>query len=367
MADEVLAPAAARARPAARRAGAARAAPARRSSTSAISASAPADRAAIPAGSVRSSTARQDTSATLLLRRTAASYSALLLSFFSSPGTGLDLDGDGHRRVERRRRVEAERRRRRRAGGDRGDVLRDADRLRAALDLEHDLDVDLVVLALVGEVDGELGVRRRRRSGWPRSVSSVWSPTCDGVDPGAVQAGRGLAAAVAAAAGRQLLAERVGDRGRARATRCPGRNWRLLELLGADVGVAQRRPRSAGSRARCRSRRSVRNSCIAPAISLIALVGRLGVRAERRADLVGDRLRARRGASPSRSGTSAAPRSCRPAWRSASPARTAAPPGPCSRRSASTGRPWLGLRRRSKNGLPTWLSESRTIEATSRL
>ena len=110
----------------------------------------------------------------------------------------------------------------------------------------------------------------------------------DGVDPGAMQAGRGLAAAVAAAAGRQLLAERIGDRGGLEPLD-PGQELALLEPLGADVGVAQR---VLDQRDHALAVDHVgRQEHLHRAGDLVdRAVGRLGVRAERRADLVRDLL-----------------------------------------------------------------------------
>ena len=189
----------------------------------------------------------------------------------------------------------------------------------------------LVKLTL-NSVSGPYGIRLAS------SGSSVRSPTCDGVEPGAVQAGRGLAA-VRAGCRRPTAAGRARRRPwRARATRCPGRNCALLEPLARRRRRPQRVLDQRDHALRCRSTSEVEEHLHRAGDLVDRPVGRLGVGAERRADLARRSARARRGASPSRSGTSAAPRSCRPACRAPWPARTAAPPGPCSRRPGSTGR-----------------------------
>ena len=120
--DEVLAPAARRARPAGRPAGAARAAPAPPRSR------ARSGRARRPTGP-RSRPDRSGRPRCQRIREgycceNSASYSALLLSVFSSPGHRLDLDRDGHGVSNGGGVSSAERRRGLRAGGDRGDVAR---------------------------------------------------------------------------------------------------------------------------------------------------------------------------------------------------------------------------------------------------
>ena len=166
-------------------------------------------------------------------------------------------------------------------------VLGDADRLRTALDPEDHVDVDLVVLALVGEVDVELGVRAVGdpvgRVRVERLVADL-----DGVDPGAVQARRRLAAAAAAAAGRQLLAERVGDRGGLEPLD-PGQELALLEPLGADVGVAQR-VLDQRDDALAVDHVGGEEHLHRAGDLVDRAVGRLGVRAQRGADLARDLL-----------------------------------------------------------------------------
>src|SRR5215208_5957928 len=148
-------------------------------STSAMRATRPAASAAMPAGSVSWSTPGR-----LALREQGLVLRGVVVLLLLARHR-LDLHGDGHRRVERRRGVEAERGRDRRAGGDGLDRPLHADRLRAALDPQHDVDVALVVLALVGEGDRELGVLAVgdavRRVGLEREVADG-----DRVDAGAV-------------------------------------------------------------------------------------------------------------------------------------------------------------------------------------
>ena len=115
----------------------------------------------------------------------------------------------------------------------------DADRLAGALDPQHDLDVRLVVLALVGEGHDELALRGRdavRRVGLERQVAHA-----HGVQPRAVEARRRLAAVAAAAARRQRLAERVGDRSGCSHS-MPGQELRALDRLAAHLGLGERRP-----------------------------------------------------------------------------------------------------------------------------
>src|SRR5215216_3908624 len=253
--------------------------------SSATSATAPAARAARPPGSVNSSTALRIRARSLAEERRVVLDRVVVLLLLARHRPDLDLDRD--RRVQRRRRVEPERRRRRRARGHGGNRLLDLERLRPAFDPQHDDDVGLVVLALVREVDGELGVRAVRDPvGGVRGQRQV--AHLDGVDPGAVQARRRLAAVAAATAGRQLLPERVRDDRRVEPLDS-GEELRLLELLRPDVGLAQRR---LDQRQHARGVDDVgAQEHLHRARDLLdRLVGRLGVRAQRRAHAVGDRL-----------------------------------------------------------------------------
>src|ERR687897_2266463 len=163
----------------------------------AASASAHAASAAMPAGSVSSPTAR------LPLREEGVVLRAVVVLLLLA-GHRPDLDGDRDRGAERRVRRQAQRRPGGRAPRPRRGGLPDLDRLRAALDLEDHLDVELVVLAAVGEVHRELGVWAVGdpvgRRGVERDVAHG-----DGVELRAVQARLGRAAA-RAAPGRELLA-----------------------------------------------------------------------------------------------------------------------------------------------------------------
>ena len=127
------------------------------------------------------------------------SYSAVLLSVFSSPGTFATValtvtaapTGGALPSVSDASAVWP------RAIG--VDGARGLDRLVAALDGDRDLDVELVVLALVGELDDDRGVGAGRdpvgRVGLQRRVADR-----DALDPGAVQARRGLPAVAGLAA-----------------------------------------------------------------------------------------------------------------------------------------------------------------------
>ena len=117
------------------------------------------------------------------------SYSAVLLSVFCSPGTFATVAltvtaapmGGALPSVSDASAVWPAR--------DRVDGARDLDRLVAALDADRDLDVELVVLALVGELDDDRGVGAGRdavgRVGLQRRVADR-----DALDPGPVQARR---------------------------------------------------------------------------------------------------------------------------------------------------------------------------------
>src|SRR4051794_38721633 len=152
------------------------------------------------------------------------------------PGHLRDGDLDRHRGARRRFLAQRQRRLRGLALGDGVDGPRDLDRLVAALDGERDLDVELVVLALVGEPHDERGVGTGReavgRVGLELGVAHRHR-----LDPGAVQPRRRHTGLRVAA--RELLIELRGHRLLAQPLDA-GQEARGGGLLAADLRVAER-------------------------------------------------------------------------------------------------------------------------------
>ena len=119
-----------------------------------------------------------------------------------------------------------------------GDRVRQDDRVAVlGLDAQRDLDVELVVLALVGEVDDEVGAWVERqavgRAGLQRRLAVGRR-----VQPRPVQARAGGLAAAVAAAARELLVEHVRDGGGLHPVDV-GQERRLADLLSADLVLVE--------------------------------------------------------------------------------------------------------------------------------
>src|ERR687886_629869 len=230
-------------------------------SASATRATAAAASAAIPAGCVKSSTPRECTNgpsrngpwgwaagpgaarptSTALEDRLVLGLVVVRLGLARDGG---DAGGDGHGAAERRRLLEREVRGG--AGLGRGlvDRVGQRDRLAAAaLDAHGDLDVELVVVAAVGELDRERALRvvgqLVGRAGLERRVA-----VADRLDVRAVQPGPRRLVAVPAGAGGELLAELLGhDVGLGPVEgRQEARRRRLLtgDLVAVERGADQR-------------------------------------------------------------------------------------------------------------------------------
>src|SRR4051794_4170587 len=204
---------------------------------SASSATAPAASAAMPAGSVRSFTTPK-----VYERRSAAREERRVIRLVV---VGLLLArhlGDGrpdrHGRADRRRAVERELDGRALLRRELGHGLGQRDRVPAfAREPHRHLDVELVVLALVGELDDERLVWLVRevvgRAGLQRGVAIRRR-----VDPSAVQARAGRLA-VAAAAAAELLVEHGGDRLRLQPGEV-GHELRAADALAGDAALVER-------------------------------------------------------------------------------------------------------------------------------